>query len=873
MNAMHPTRGAFLRVIGGALLTALWLGPSPQATAPASGVSIQEDDDGDDEGLGPPPLYDELREAQVTHAGQIRDGRLRIDRFEIELTDGHLYLAPEIDGIVSTAVFLGDGLVRAYPPDAIEHHQLQKLSDEHHLEEAFDRLILRFTDDTADRLAALTTAAPERNTDKANDLLEERRRDLLNRQLINPDSRVLEDLLRRQAGTLPPGRAYVLTDIDSKDHGWLTIEVEPNELEEVRLTRYDRVRRTVDVWMSFDMLSDYGPAHRNGVLDGFAVDPDALDDDEMTGIALGLPARSIVPDREGWAARVDVPRAQVDLALEGNGDARGVAALLVVPLEATRGLRLRISPLLEITDARWRPDTTGGAPEVALFPAPDGGETTPDTEPDEPAALRGERIPFVQERHNRRLEDDRFEPWMTVTLPRTVAAGERFILELAYEGELVQRLRQSSDFLLKDTLFWRPRHPDTRTTRLDLTFRVPEQYRVASAGTLREERVDDDTRIMRWVTSEPVRSMAFHYGRFDVTEVERNASPAVSVYANANHRGFAPGNREKTIGDLTDSISLYTDYFGPFPFESLLVTETPTLGGEAFSGLLLLSSQTFGALNSGESELFRAHEVAHQWWGAAIDWEDYRDQWMTEGFAQYAGALYTLQGLEKPDQFEDMLNAWRLDVLGEGQVGQGIGLRHYGFRPEALRRSDGHDSGSLVVGYRLNSTKTPIDYRILVYEKGAYVLHMLRSMLLNVDTGDDDRFKELMRTYAVDHVGGIMSTRSFEAAVERAFGEKMDWFFDQWVYGVEVPTYRPDLEVSRVVDSPSPFLLHGRIRQEDVPDGFKMPVPIRLTFDDHPPMTRRIWVDADEVMVEVALPAQPTRVEFNYQHAVLAKIR
>ena len=867
---MHPVRGACPRVICGALLAVLWPEPSPHATAPASS-SIQ--DDGDDEGLGPPPLYDELREARVTHAGHIRDGRLRIDRFELELSDGHLYLAPEIGGVVSTAVFLGDGLVRAYPPDAVEHHQLEKLSDEHHLEAAFDRLLLHFTDGTAGRLQALATPAPDGDANKANDLLERRRKDRLDRQLSNPDSRVLEDLLRRQAGALPPGRAYARADIDTKDHGWLTIEVEPNELEEVTLSRYGQRRRLLDTWMSFDILSDYGPAHRDAVLDGFAVDPASLDDDEVRGVALGLPPRPIEPDREGWAARVEVPRAQVDLALKGNGDTQGAAALLVVPLEPTRGLRIRISPVLEITDARWRPDTTGGAPEAALFPTTDGGETTPDTDPDEPAALTGERIHFVQERHHRRLQDDRFEPWVTVTLPRTVAAGERFILELAYEGKLVRRLRQSGDFLLKDTLFWRPRHPDTRTSRLDLTFRVPQQYRVASAGTLREERVDDDTRIMRWVTSEPVRSMAFHYGRFDVTEVERDAPPAVSVYANDNHLGFAPGNREKTIDDLTDSIRLYTDYFGPFPFESLLVTETPTLSGQAFSGLLLLSYQTFGALHTGESELFRAHEVAHQWWGAAIDWEHYRDQWMTEGFAQYAGALYTLQSLKKPDQFLAMLDAWRLDVLGEGQVGQGIGLRHYGLSPEALRRSDGHDSGALVVGYRLNSTETPFDYRILVYEKGAYVLHMLRSMLLELETGDDERFKELMRTYAADHMAGVMSTRSFEAAVERVFGEPMDWFFDQWVYGVEVPTYRPDLEVSPVVDGPSPFILHGRIRQEDVSDAFKMPVPVRLTFADHPPTTHRIWVDADEVMVELALPARPTRVEFNYQHAVLAKIR
>jgi aminopeptidase N len=220
-----------------------------------------------------------------------------------------------------------------------------------------------------------------------------------------------------------------------------------------------------------------------------------------------------------------------------------------------------------------------------------------------------------------------------------------------------------------------------------------------------------------------------------------------------------------------------------------------------------------------------------------------------------------------------MIDAWRLDVLGEGQVGQGLGLRHYGFNPLALRRSDGHDSGALVAGYRLNTTDTPFDYRVLVYEKGAYVLHMLRSMLLDPTTGNDERFRELMRTYATDHVRGVMSTQSFEAAVERAFGEPMDWFFDQWVYGVEVPTYRPELDVTAIADSPSPFVLHGRIRQDDVSDGFKMPVPIRVTFADHPPMTQQIWVDAEEVVVELPLPARPARVEFNYQHAVLAKVR
>ena len=106
-----------------------------------------------------------------------------------------------------------------------------------------------------------------------------------------------------------------------------------------------------------------------------------------------------------------------------------------------------------------------------------------------------------------------------------------------------------------------------------------------------------------------------------------------------------------------------------------------------------------------------------------------------------------------------------------------------------------------------------------------------------------------------------------------AFGEPMGWFFDQWVYGVDVPTYRVDLDVSPMVDQPAPFVLHGRIRQEDVPDGFRMPVPIRLTFDDRPPVVRHVLVDAPEVSVELPLPARPADVEFNAGHAVLARVR
>ena len=178
-----------------------------------------------------------------------------------------------------------------------------------------------------------------------------------------------------------------------------------------------------------------------------------------------------------------------------------------------------------------------------------------------------------------------------------------------------------------------------------------------------------------------------------------------------------------------------------------------------------------------------------------------------------------------------------------------------------------------MVGSRLATTETPFDYRLLVYKKGAYVLHMLRMMLADLETGEDTRFREMMRAFFADHQVDVASTVSFETAVTRTFGESMEWFFDQWVYGVDVPTYRPDLEVSATVDQDTPYVLHGTIRQEDVPSDFRMPVPIVVRFDDRPPVATRVWVQGDLTEVEIPLPADAEEIEFNYQYGVLADVR
>ena len=833
--------------------------------------------------LGPPELYTSLVEGEVEPAGHIQNQQITVDRFEFTFTDGDLYLLAPIADRPSIAVFLGDGIVSSYPPDGVEHQQLEKfLDDDDRLEKSFDRLIFWLTDDVGVRLRALADDTLGRDADDAQDLLDDRRDALLEYELKNPDARVFADLLSHDdTSTSQMLRPYFYAELDTDDHGWVSIEIEPDEREEVTLAHFDRRRRIPDVWMGFHALSDFDERWRAAAFDGFPRDPETAgrfeqrdnddDDDDWNALDLGLPLRPRTPDHEGWTRQAIVSRTDVDLALNTRGNAKASAALVVEPLESLTALRLRIAPVLKITDVRLQqalPDDPENVRTSTIL-------TGDSDDADEPAGLTGEPVHYVQETHRRRLDDDVYEPWVTIELPRRFAPGERFVVELAYEGELLQYLNDGQNYVLKAPLNWLPRHLHTRGTgggRSSLTFRMPERFRVASGSTLIDEQVVDDTRIMRWVSDNPVTSMSFNFGRFNVTEAEHDGPTEITVYGDRTQRGFAPGNRAKTIADLTGALQTYTDYFGPYPFDSLLVTETPTYNGIAFPGLVLLSFQAFGPMHTGEAALFRAHEVAHQWWGIGTEFKDYRDQWLSEGFAEYSAALFALNGLDQEDQFLEVLDAWQNAVLGKIDIGQGLG-KHYGFSPAAMRDSDGHESGPLVVGYRLSSSKSPIDYRLLVYEKGAFVLHMLRMLLTDLETGDDARFRDLMRGFVADHRGEPASTDAFEAAVTQAFGEPMDWFFDQWVYGVDVPTYRPDLEVLRSGDPERPFVLRGTIRQEDVPEGFRMPVPILLRFDDRPPVARRVWVDADSTDVEIPLPAEPSDVEFNYHHGVLADVR
>jgi hypothetical protein len=146
------------------------------------------------------------------------------------------------------------------------------------------------------------------------------------------------------------------------------------------------------------------------------------------------------------------------------------------------------------------------------------------------------------------------------------------------------------------------------------------------------------------------------------------------------------------------------------------------------------------------------------------------------------------------------------------------------------------DVGPVTMGYRLNTAKSGFDIRRrLIYPKGAYVLQMVRFMLRNEQGGDPDaRFKALMREFTKTYANRPASTEDFKATLEKYMtpemdidqNHKMDWFFNQFVYGTEYPSYR--FEHTFTKDANGDVVLNFKLSQSDVSDTFAMLIPIYL---------------------------------------------
>ena len=397
-----------------------------------------------------------------------------------------------------------------------------------------------------------------------------------------------------------------------------------------------------------------------------------------------------------------------------------------------------------------------------------------------------------------------------INLPEPLRPDQLLDLEFVYGGRLpavppereavdlgTDRYGQSNDFFniqaLPSYIYtgrsgWYPQGDITDYATATLRLRVPQGYSTVASGSLDQgypKTLPLAGRIP-WVeylfsATQPVRYLGWATSRFvhvdstsfSIAATEDGDAPLTGAsYTFGDISVEASGMLQRRGRELFEETQRVMKFYGsvlsdiPYPSFTLAIVERDQPGGHSPPYFATLSQpppatpiswRTDPAYFDSFPEFFLAHETAHQWWGQAVGWKNYHEQWISEGFAQYFAAMYA-EHVKKDGVFRQVIAQmarWTIDRSDQGPVYLGYRLGHI--------RNDGRV------------------FRALVYNKGALTLHMLRKLI-----GDDAFFRGLRRFYTTWRFKKA-GTEDVKAAFELEAGRDLDMFFDRWIYGSSLP--------------------------------------------------------------------------------------
>jgi hypothetical protein len=474
-------------------------------------------------------------------------------------------------------------------------------------------------------------------------------------------------------------------------------------------------------------------------------------------------------------------------------------------------------------------------------------------------------------------------------LPKAPEVGKESSITIEYAGDKVLEQAGEGSFYVSARTSWYPNlNGFGERAFYDLTFKVPHRYKVISVGKLQAESTEQDFAVTHWITSIPVAVAGFNYGDYKKIELaDEKTGYKISGYyltelPDTLHRftilqSMAPGSMTKYALDQTRAqLQVCTYFFGKSPYADIYITEQPDFAfGQSWPNLVYLpisaymdSTQRwmlFGHIDNNFTGFVREvtpHEVAHQWWGHAVGWASYHDQWLSEGFAEFSAGLFLQQAVGK-NWRKDYIDFW--DRLRERILEK----NNFGVAPT--------DSGPLWMGVRLISPRSESAYQNVTYPKGAYVLQMLRSIMYSPDDGDKP-FIAMMHDFVESHRERPATTESFKAIVEKHMSKlmdlygngRMDWFFDEWVYGTHVPRYHFEYQVAP--SDGGKVKLHMTITQSEVDEHFAMIVPVFADFGNGMVRLGQVAIGGNTTRnVDMLLPGQPKKVSLNAYKDILER--
>jgi len=292
---------------------------------------------------------------------------------------------------------------------------------------------------------------------------------------------------------------------------------------------------------------------------------------------------------------------------------------------------------------------------------------------------------------------------------------------------------------------------------MEMVVDAPAHYQVVSNGR-RIEETDRPAGMRRtvWHESVPIAPWLYVLGvaRFAVQHVgDYNGVPIETwVFAQDRDAGFydfAEPTRQ--------ALAFYSEWVGPYSYEKLANVQSNSVSGgmEAASAIFYAQGSVVGDRNTRWRNVV-IHEIAHQWFGNAVTEHDWDDVWLSEGFATYFTQLFIEHAYGR-DEFVDNLRRSRQTILD-----------FYAKTPDYRIVHDNlSDMSQVTTG--------------MTYQKGAWVLHMLRQRM------GDERFWAGIRAYYQRYQNASATTADFRAVMEQASGEPLAAFFDQWLYRGGIP--------------------------------------------------------------------------------------
>ena len=435
---------------------------------------------------------------------------------------------------------------------------------------------------------------------------------------------------------------------------------------------------------------------------------------------------------------------------------------------------------------------------------------------------------------------------LTITLPRRFEPGQRLRLQIAYSGEPASGLKIANNKHGDRTFFsdnwpdkarhWLPTvdHPYDKATS-EMVVTAPAHYQVVSNGLLVEETdLPGGRRRTHWRQSVPIAPWLYVLGvaRFAVQHVDTFQGKSIQtwVYAQDRDAGFYD-----FAVPTRDVLEFYSDQVGPFSYEKLANVQSNSVSGGMEAASAIFYSE--GSVTGDRSVRWRnvvIHEIAHQWFGNAVTESDWDDVWLSEGFATYFTLLY-IEHAHGRDEFLSGLEASRQRVIEFDQQ-----------RPDYRVVHDNlNDMSQVTTGQ--------------IYQKGAWILHMLRGMI------GDEAFWSGIRSYYRAHQDGHATTADFRGEMERASGRDLRLFFDQWL--TRGGLVRLDGDWSYRADTGT---LAVRLTQRDRARTFAMPLQVGVyTAGSTTPTVTTVPLSEASHEFQIAVGQRPDRVVLDPNHFVL----